>query len=423
MEISWEEALDVDDSDLQSLPILRPCKQQRRRDETKSPTTTDLPLSQTLDSSQSPSQSDNSHPGNFNNECPDEAPPPSRVIPGPAGIVQAAKLLKTRDNGRFLGQEEPMATQEYIRRVVEDPEEDADFKCSPWISAMEFLSGDGMFNSVASAHLGDIKGYLKNGKLDQVVAVVKSCAPNALGDLMVVLKDPTGTVSGTIHHKVLTEGEFEKASFVGSVLVLHKVSVFSPSRSAYYLNITKRNMVKHKGYLLYDLDVHKFKESYVTSADLMMLIIHQQPLSQLPRMAKKHLHEPHGKILEPALGTKKCPFCVKVKWTAFSFVSLTPRRPMVVCRKPTLSTITSDFLAKGGTVALRTRALAPALVFVWSSRADNMPLYLEAGRRTSLEVSLKKPSFQGCVHYAAASSGLRSSIISTPTMKVYLNYQ
>lgn len=244
MELSWEEALDVDDSDLQSLTLLRPCKQQRLREETNPPTTTDLPLSQTLDSSQSPSQTDNSLPRNFNNVCQDEAPPPSRIIPGPAGIVQAAKLLKTRDNGRFLGQEEPMATQEYIRRVVEDPEEDADFKCSPWLSAMEFFGGDGMFNSVPSAHLGDIKGYLKNGKLDQVVAVVKSCAPNALGDLMVVLKDPTGTVSGTIHHKVLTEGDFGKGSFVGSVLVLHKVSVFSPSRSAHYLNITKRNMVK-----------------------------------------------------------------------------------------------------------------------------------------------------------------------------------
>ncbi|KVI07814.1 hypothetical protein Ccrd_013827 [Cynara cardunculus var. scolymus] len=244
MELSWEEALDVDDSDLRSLTLLRPCKQQRRRDETNPPTTTDLPLSQTLDFSHSPSQTDNSLPRNFNSVCQYEAPPPSRVIPGPAGIVQAAKLLKTRDNGRFLGQEEPMATQGYIRRVVEDPEEDADFKCSPWLSAMEFFGGDGMFNSVPSAHLGDIKRYLKNGKLDQVVAVVKSCAPNALGDLMVVLKDPTGTVSGTIHHKVLTEGEFGKGSFVGSVLVLHKVSVFSPSRSANYLNITKRNLVK-----------------------------------------------------------------------------------------------------------------------------------------------------------------------------------
>ncbi|KAJ9542455.1 hypothetical protein OSB04_028961, partial [Centaurea solstitialis] len=255
MEVSWEEALDVDDSDLHSLPLLRPCKQQRRhRDQTNPPpTAADLPLPQTLDSSpKSPSQTDNSLPQNFNDVSQYESPPPppplppSRVIPGPAGIVQAAKLLKTRDNDRVrvLGQEEVMATQEYIRRVVEDPEEDADFKLTPWLSAMEFCSGDGVWNSVGSAHLGDIKGYLKNGKLDQVVAVVKSCAPNALGDLMVVLKDPTGTVSGTIHHKVVTEGEFGKGSFVGSVLVLHKVSVFSPSRSAHYLNITKRNLVK-----------------------------------------------------------------------------------------------------------------------------------------------------------------------------------
>ncbi|KAM0037555.1 putative recombination protein [Helianthus debilis subsp. tardiflorus] len=78
----------------------------------------------------------------------------------------------------------------------------------------------------------------------QVVAVIKSCTPNGLGDMTVTLKDPTGTVSGTIHHKVLTEGDFRKGTCVGSVLILHKVSVFSPSRSTYYINITKRNLVK-----------------------------------------------------------------------------------------------------------------------------------------------------------------------------------
>ncbi|KAI7730505.1 hypothetical protein M8C21_007095, partial [Ambrosia artemisiifolia] len=78
----------------------------------------------------------------------------------------------------------------------------------------------------------------------QVVAVIKSCTPNGLGDMTVALKDPTGTASGTIHHKVLTEGDFRKGICVGSVLILQKVSVFSPSRSTHYLNITKRNLVK-----------------------------------------------------------------------------------------------------------------------------------------------------------------------------------
>ncbi|KAI3724329.1 hypothetical protein L2E82_36101 [Cichorium intybus] len=245
MEPCWEEALDADDSDLQSLTLLRPCKQQRRHDESNPSINTHLSLSQTLDSSKSPSQTVGSLLQKFTPAYQAEAPPPFRTIPGPAGIVQAAKLRKSRDNENLLGHEEPpMATQEYIRRVVEDPEEDDDFNRSPWLSAIEFVYADGMFNSVPNAPLGDIHKHLKKGKLEQVVAVIKSCTPNELGDLMVSLKDPTGAVSGTIHHKVLTEGEFGKGILVGSVLILHKVSVFSPSKATHYLNITNRNLVK-----------------------------------------------------------------------------------------------------------------------------------------------------------------------------------
>nr|XP_043634485.1 homologous recombination OB-fold protein [Erigeron canadensis] len=238
METPWEESLDIDDSDLQSFSVLRPCKQQRRRDTTTT-AAADCSQSQTLVFSQPPPQTVESHP--------EIVPPPQfRQIPGPAGIIQAAKLRKSLETANSLGQEEAhlMATQDYIRKVIEDPKEDDDFKRAPWISAIEFIHSDGMLNGVSNASLGDIKKYEKKGKLEQVVAVIKSCAPNALGDLTVTLKDPTGTVSGTIHHKVITEGEFSKGICVGSALILRKVSVFSPSRSAHYLNITKRNLVK-----------------------------------------------------------------------------------------------------------------------------------------------------------------------------------
>ncbi|GJS01677.1 transposase, MuDR, MULE transposase domain protein [Tanacetum coccineum] len=51
----------------------------------------------------------------------------------------------------------------------------------------------------------DIKSFIKSGKLEKVV-VIKSCTPNALGDLTMILKDPSGTISGTIHHKIINEG-------------------------------------------------------------------------------------------------------------------------------------------------------------------------------------------------------------------------
>ncbi|GKD07766.1 ribonuclease H-like domain-containing protein, partial [Tanacetum coccineum] len=82
--------------------------------------------------------------------------------------------------------------------------------------------------------------YLKNGKLEQVVAIIKSCTPNALGDLIVTLKD----LSGTIHHKVINKGGYRKDITVGSALILANVLVFSPKPSMHYLNITIRNMVK-----------------------------------------------------------------------------------------------------------------------------------------------------------------------------------
>ncbi|GJZ60591.1 reverse transcriptase zinc-binding domain-containing protein [Tanacetum coccineum] len=64
---------------------------------------------------------------------------------------------------------------------------------------------------VLSITLRDIKNYLKNGKLEQVIAIIKSCTPNALGDLSITLKN---------------------------------LSVFSPKPSMHYLNITMRNVVK-----------------------------------------------------------------------------------------------------------------------------------------------------------------------------------
>ncbi|GKC45973.1 GPCR kinase [Tanacetum coccineum] len=88
--------------------------------------------------------------------------------------------------------------------------------------------------------LGDIENYLKNGKLEQVVAIIKSCTPNDLGDLAVILKD----LSGTIHHKVINDGGYGKNITVGSALILANVLVFSPKPSMHYLNITMRNVVK-----------------------------------------------------------------------------------------------------------------------------------------------------------------------------------
>ncbi|GKA52688.1 hypothetical protein Tco_0746003 [Tanacetum coccineum] len=166
---------------------------------------------------------------------------PIRIIPGPAGIVQTTKLCKLVDTQEG-GEEFVISTEEYIRKVIEDVGEDDNFTRAPWLSVINYVNVDG---GIVTGCFKDVKKFLKNGKLEQIVAVIKSCTPNALGDLTVTLKDLSGTISDTIHYKVLTEERFAKAFTIESALILHNVSVFSPKQSNHhYLNITKKNMLK-----------------------------------------------------------------------------------------------------------------------------------------------------------------------------------
>ncbi|GKB42600.1 hypothetical protein Tco_0887542 [Tanacetum coccineum] len=137
-----------------------------------------------------------------------------RIIPGPAGIVQQTKLLKQRDI--LLGWDgDVMSTQDYMKKVVEDVGEDEDFKSVSWVSATDYVNANGGI----------------------------SCSPNVIGDLTVTMKDLSGTIPGTIHHKVIGEGGYEKDITVGAALILANVSVFSPKPSKHCLNITMRNVV------------------------------------------------------------------------------------------------------------------------------------------------------------------------------------
>ncbi|GKE49206.1 transposase, MuDR, MULE transposase domain protein, partial [Tanacetum coccineum] len=127
------------------------------------------------------------------------------------------------------------------QKVVEDVGEDSDFNSGAWISASNYVLCTG---GTVIGCLGDIDNFLEKGKLAQVVAIVKTCSPNALGDLNVTMKDLSGTVRGTIHYKVLDVGTYGKDIHVGAAMILAKVFVFTPRPSEYYLNITKKNVVK-----------------------------------------------------------------------------------------------------------------------------------------------------------------------------------
>nr|GFA00966.1 transposase, MuDR, MULE transposase domain protein [Tanacetum cinerariifolium] len=125
--------------------------------------------------------------------------------------------------------------------IVEDVGEDSDFNCGAWLSATNYVIA---FGGTVTGCLGDIDNFLKKGKLEQVVVIVKSCYPNALGDLNVTLKDVSGTVPGTIHYKVLDVGSYGKDITIGAAMILANVSVFTLKPSEHYLIITKRNVVE-----------------------------------------------------------------------------------------------------------------------------------------------------------------------------------
>ncbi|GJU24168.1 hypothetical protein Tco_1162789 [Tanacetum coccineum] len=152
-----------------------------------------------------------------------------------------------------------LSAQEYIRKVVGDE----DFKAGSWVIMVEFVNANG---GIVNGCLGDIKNYLKNGKLEQVVAIIKSCTPNALGDLTITLKDLSGTIPGIIHYKVVNEEGYRKDINVGSALILTNVLVFSPKPSMHYLNITMRNVVKVCGNVTDQVDQYKLDEKALNFA-------------------------------------------------------------------------------------------------------------------------------------------------------------
>nr|GEU39714.1 hypothetical protein [Tanacetum cinerariifolium] len=106
--------------------------------------------------------------------------------------------------------------------VLEDVGEDEGFKGGSWVSAVEYVNANG--GGIVNGCLGDIENYIKNGKLEQVVVIIKSCTSNAIGDLTVILKDLSSTIHGTIHHKVIDRGGGnEKDITVRSALMLANV--------------------------------------------------------------------------------------------------------------------------------------------------------------------------------------------------------
>ncbi|GJY05718.1 hypothetical protein Tco_0371658, partial [Tanacetum coccineum] len=158
--------------------------------------------------------------------CSSTTQKPVTIVPSLAGIVQTA-CSSTRVETSTTTQKPVRiipGPAEYMKKLVEDVGEDDDFKSGSWVSGTDYVNVNG---GIVSGCLGDIKNFLKNGKLNQVVAIVKYCSPNVIGDLTVTLKDVSGTLPGTIHHKFIDEGGYGNDINVGAALIHANVSIFT----------------------------------------------------------------------------------------------------------------------------------------------------------------------------------------------------
>lgn len=91
--------------------------------------------------------------------------------------------------------EDCIPTQEYLRIVEGNGEEDQDFKLNSWLCAMDFLGSEvsgTLDDDTVRTPLRFVKQCKNGERVAQVVAIIKFCAPNGLGDLIVTLKAQLG---------------------------------------------------------------------------------------------------------------------------------------------------------------------------------------------------------------------------------------
>ena len=122
------------------------------------------------------------------------------------------------------------------------PEDDVDFRggSKAWTKVSEHLLELGPDLSQGSKmNIAAIKGGAFRRKVGNLVVLVKGCTMID-GNMLLELKDPTGEMQGSVHHVALNE---HPEITIGAVLVLVKVSIFSPNPTKHYLNIVSDNIL------------------------------------------------------------------------------------------------------------------------------------------------------------------------------------
>ncbi|KNC52577.1 uncharacterized protein AMSG_08439 [Thecamonas trahens ATCC 50062] len=167
---------------------------------------------------------------------------PQRRIPGPAGLLallphpDPSTPNKPSDSSLSLSQLSSAAKKK----------DDIDFAApgSAWkamLNAFGLPSFPRAGDKPSPLFRESVAGVKAStaSKVSSLIVFVSQFSATPAGDFAVEVKDPTGSVEGTLHRRLLdhfpTVGE-------GAVLVLIDVSVFQPQRHVRYLNITTENV-------------------------------------------------------------------------------------------------------------------------------------------------------------------------------------
>ncbi|KAJ1288786.1 hypothetical protein BS78_02G114700 [Paspalum vaginatum] len=177
----WEDALDIDDSDIgfdapAPSPLLRP------------DTAAAIPH---------PHLGKPPHPSHHHHHN-----------PRPAAVQDATLFRSDAGSRTALGRGGAQAA-------------DADFLLPPWLCALQFLGNKD--TAWKRPGIKVIKDEQKLRRAPLVAGVVTSCKPNRFGDLFLTLKDPTDSIGVSVHKKVLLEGNIGEDISIGCAILLSKV--------------------------------------------------------------------------------------------------------------------------------------------------------------------------------------------------------
>lgn len=190
----------------------------------------------------------NPRPGSSLLSC-DEIPTGKRRrIPGPAGAIADTEITGNLRKKQKVDKENNVCLVGGLDSKKNDMNELAffhDFRKGPWLTMLCAADLPPFENPQHDCLLKyNIASLKRRGVCCRVEAIVVLVKDIQIMDTVCIvsLKDPTGSIKGHIHQLVMET--YPSEILAGSVLVLRKVAVFSPSPFEHILNITVDNIVR-----------------------------------------------------------------------------------------------------------------------------------------------------------------------------------